>query len=174
MKNADGDLMGGKKVDFVLTLEPDADFMRRIKKTLLLQTRERQNLNQTTCEDVRNLPIFLNIETKIPNSGGEKADVQLSTWGYAGFTKMHQLLGANGHPTDAIPAVPMVSAHGHDWHLAALQERGEENLLMGRLALGTTETIQGIFQIMKALDVLATWGHTKYKPWYLDKVIAVV
>jgi len=163
--------MEGKKVDFVLTLRPDQELEDRIVKTLLLQPRSSRFLNQTNHEPVRIAPIFVNIETKIPNTGGQKANVQLATWGYAGFSKLHQMLHANGNGTEKVPAIPMLSAHGHDWHLAALHERGNDNLLIGRMALGTTETIQGIFQIIEALDILANWGLTEYKPWYLKNVI---
>ena len=163
--------MGGKKVDFVIGLEPEDKLRVKICQALSFQPSESRSLNQTTQPSIRNVIVFINIETKPPSTGGEKADVQLGTWGYAGFTKLHQLLETAGRGDQSLPVMPLLSAHGHDWRLSAIREVNGETHVLGKLLLGTTETIEGIFQIIEALDLLVNWGHTEYRSWYLANVL---
>lgn len=165
--------MGGKKVDFVVGLEPDDRLRRRICHELSLHPPESGSLNQTSQPSIRHVIIFFTLETKPPSTGGEQADVLLATWGYAGFTKLHQLLDTAGRGGEPLPVMPLLSAHGHHWNLSAMRETGGENHVLGKLLLGTTETIQGIFQLIKALDLLVHWGNTEYRRWYFTNVLGL-
>ena len=163
--------MGGKTVDYVIGLKPDPELKKRIKQTLALHPQLSRSLNQTPYSAIRTFIVFLSIETNPRATGGQQAEVQLATWGYSGFVKLHQLLAKNGNRDEQLPAMPMLSAHGHNWLLSALHEDGDDNKLLSTLPLGTTQTIQGIFQIIKALDLIVHWGNTEYRNWYLSKVL---
>ena len=163
--------MGGKKVDFIIGLKPDDELREKISEVLSHQPLESRSLNQTNYSPLKHVIILINIETKPPSTGGEKADVQLGTWGYAGFTKLHQLLETAGRKEQPLPVMPLLSAHGHEWNLSAIREVDGKTHVLGSLQLGTTKTIEGIFQIIKALDLLINWGITEYRSWYLANVL---
>ena len=163
--------MEGKMMDYTIGIAPDDALHDRIIDTLRHLPKEHQSFNQTAYQLVRFVPLIGHLETKTPATGGQKSDVQICIWGYAGFTKTQQLLEGNVYADEPIPATPMLSAHGHDGHLSALHQQGRQILLLGRLALGGKETVQGIFQIIKALDILASWGNIEYWIWYFEYVL---
>ena len=69
--------------------------------------------------------------------------------GAAGLTKLGQLL-----PQDqARPTIPTLAAHGHELHLLASQEKGDENIVDGRLHQGSTETLLEPFQMLRSLNL---------------------
>ncbi len=73
-----------------------------------------------------------------------------------------------------IPTMPLLSAYGDLLFLSAIREDGDKNLLLEKLLLGSTATIIGTFQIVKALDVLAKWGDTKYRDWFFKNPMGIM
>lgn len=184
--------MAGKMVDFAVVLKPDDQVMGRIRRLLGPFKAEERYLNQTTDYDaVRECPIFLNVETKTPNNGGQDADIQLSTWAGAGFAKLEQLLdgpeaskakvkgkkqGKNQAKDDKtihppIPTMPLLSIHGPCVRVSALQRTSAGNVHLEDIELGNVKTILGIFKILRGLDILVSWGHNEYRAWYLENIL---
>lgn len=44
--------------------------------------------------------------------------------------------------------------------------------MYGRLRLGGTDTLPGIFQVIKGLSLLVDWANTDYRSWYQNNVLA--
>ena len=158
-------------VDFAIALEPDSDMMKRIRKTFASLPPEERYLNQTHHLPVQHRPIIVNVETKIPFTGGQKADLQLAGWQDAGETKLKQLLESNSNGRAQIPTMPMVSFHGHDAYISAWHIRDEGRVMLGNFRLGSSESVLRIFQILKGLDIVVEWGHSEYRKWYLKHVL---
>ena len=158
-------------VDFAIVMVPDEALEDKIRMSLKNLPKESQSVNQTNHTPIRMTPIILNFETKPPWTGGETADVQLGTWGDAGFTKLGQMLEANNCSKEPIPTIPMVSFYGHEARLSAFQHGDRKNFLLGKMDLGSFQTIEGIFQILKALNFLVDWGNTVYRDWYFQDAI---
>ena len=154
-------------VDFAIFIRPDKDMEKNIRYALRGELKEAQSVNQTMHAPLRMCPIVISVETKLPFSGGETADVQSATWTGAGFTRTRQILPE----TEEIPTMPTLLAYGHDLYLVAFQEQADSNMMYGRLRLGGSDTLLGIFQMVKALEVLVDWANTDYRSWYFDKVI---
>ena len=171
MVHAGGLKMDGKIVDYALVIKPNKALEKRIKNTLKDLPKISQSVNQTNHPPVRWTPIILNIETKLPWTGGETADIQHSVWGGAGITKLDQMLATNRSSKQQIPTIPVVTFYGHCLMLSALRKGDEENHLIGKMVMGSTETIEGTFQIVKALDYLVNWGNTTYREWYFQHAI---
>ena len=167
MTHASGMKMGGKMVDFAFFIRPDKDMEKNIRCTLRGELKEAQSVNQTMHAPLRMRPIVISVETKLPFSGGETADVQSAIWTGAGFTRTRQILPE----TEEIPTMPTLLAYGHDLYLVAFQEQADSNVMYGRLRLGGSDTLLGTFQMVKALEVLVDWAYTDYRSWYFDKVI---
>ena len=167
MTHASGIKMSSKMVDLAIYIQPDVKVKRDIRNTLRSELKEAQSVNQTMYGPLRMCPIAISIETKLPFSGGETADIQLATWAGAGLTRLRQMLP----PDEKIPTIPTLSAHGHDLHLVAFQEQADCNVMYGKLRLGSTDTLLGTFQMLKSLDILVEWASTEYRSWYFEKVI---
>lgn len=121
--------MQDKMVDFAISLLPvDGNIQKRIRHTLSIEGLETESLNQTHHQQIRDYPIAINMETKIPFSGGEKSDIQLATWIGAGFRRLQRLLDSNPQPTADIPVMPALSMHGHDMYLSFFKMGVDENV----------------------------------------------
>ena len=158
-------------VDFAITINPDDVLRERIRRTLGDKKDVDRSLNQTYARHMLYKPIVFSIETKIPFTGGEISDVQLSAWQDAWTTKISQLLEANGKAKVKIPTMPLLSIHGHDVHISAFFLRETESQLLGKLYLGSTDTIQGIYKILKGLEILVDWSNTTYGEWFCSNVL---
>lgn len=167
MTHASGMKMGSKMVDFAIYIKPNENVEDDIVKTLCTGMKEAQSVNQTMYAPLRMCPIVLSIETKLPWSGGETADVQLATWAGAGLARIRQMLP----PSEPIPTIPTLSVHGHHMELAVFQAQANKNIMYGKLDLGSSNTLLGTFQMVKGLEVLVDWANTDYRKWYFDKVI---
>lgn len=71
-----------------------------------------------------------------------------------------------------IPPMPALSMHGHDVYLVVFHEEAERNVMYGKMQLGKTDTVTGVFQVLAALDVLVDWANTEYPEW-LESAISV-
>ena len=167
MTHVSGMKTGNKMVDFAIYIKPDKEMKNSIRYTLRGNLKESQSVNQTMHGPLRMCPIAISVETKLPFSGGDTADIQSATWMGAGLARIRQMLPES----DDIPTMPALLAHGHQLHLVAFQEQVDSNVMYGRLPLGSSDTLLGTFQMAKALDVLVDWANTDYRAWYFDKVI---
>lgn len=115
-------------VDFCVYLQPNIQMETQIYRCLAKLPMECQTVNQTNISQLCICPIAINIETKIPFSGEETADVQSAVWTGAGLMKTRQLLTANNRAKTQIPTVPVVQMHGHDVHLLVFEEQEDKNV----------------------------------------------
>jgi hypothetical protein len=117
---------------------------------------ECQSVNQTLTSVLRMCPIAINIETKVPFSGEETADVQLAVWTGAGLMRTRQFLTANNRAKTQIPNVPMLQMHGHDVHLLILEEQEDKNVswfLQCSCLFMCSEYISGLSGLHSALQI---------------------
>ena len=167
-----GEEMASKMVDYAVIIKPDNDLEKRITRTLASFKADEHNINQTDYSPVRFAPFIFSVEAKVPFSGGQTSDIQHMAWYDAGGTKIQQLLEKNGKKNVKIPTIPVLSAHGHDFHLSGWYMKQDETEYVGKLRLGSTETVQGIFQILKCLHILVEWGNTTYRKWFCENVLS--
>ena len=89
-------------------------------------------------------PIVIRTGRKPPFGEGETAEFQLAIWVAVGLGKLGRLRPAD----QRYLTIPTLATHGYELHLLALQERGDENLMDGRLRLGSTETPLELFEML--------------------------
>lgn len=114
----------GKKVDFVLCLEPTVlgitKSVRNIRKIA-----PAESINHTEFEPLRNRPIIASIETKRENASTDDAELQLSTWQASQWNMLETLLrelhgdALAADKLKGLPFLPGIIIAGHDWHLVA-------------------------------------------------------
>jgi len=119
--------MQTKLVDFAVYLRSEASEEERILQVIAKFPSDAQSINQTQYAPLRQRPIAISIETKPPFTGGETADVQLSIWAGAGLMKLTQLLELQGKDSE-IPALPVLTFHGHDLYLSVIKGEGRNNV----------------------------------------------
>lgn len=126
MTHASGTKMQDKMVDYVMVLDPDSSMKNQIRNMLLQQNAI--SVNQTYYPPLRFRPTFLNIETKVPFSGGRESDVQLATWVAAGFERTQIFLEQQGPTAEVIPTMPMLSMYGHELYFSAFEMQESRNV----------------------------------------------
>jgi len=183
--------MQSKMVDLAILLRLDPFAQTRLRNILQCSPKDSQSVNQTMQNPLREEPIAINIETKVPFSGEATADLQLAIWSGAGLLRIRGLLEMLEHAQEQIPTLPMLSLHGHDLHLSAIQERTDLNVRLaspllyvyllkltfvqrvyGKLRIGSTDSILGIFQVIAGFEVLIDWANTDLRKFYEEKILA--
>ena len=44
-------------------------------------------------------------------------------------------------------------------------------MVYGKLRLGGSDSLLGVFQLIKGIDVLVDWANIEYRAWYLSNVL---
>ena len=92
--------------------------------------------------------------------------IQLATWAGSLYLKRRH----HNWSTDA-PSLG-VSVVGAEWSLYVTFERERGKLIMmGPLRLGSTLNLNGAWEIVFKLNVIAHWGWTSFRPWFKDNII---
>ena len=120
--------MQSKLVDLAVYLRPTAHMQERILRALTNLDKNSQSINQTSSASLRLNPISLSIETKIPFTGGDVADVQLAVWAGAGLLRLAQLLKQHSKGGDEVPTLPVLTFYGHDLFLSAIKGDDHSNV----------------------------------------------
>lgn len=159
-----------KPADICSCLNPSPSLKSKIRTQIGSLPSTGKAINQTLSSPVRYVPIALGIVTKLPFCGDEATKVQLATWVGAGIEKLRKMM--SGGETDGtkekkeIPPMPGLSFHGHDLYMVVFHEEEKKNIMYGKVRLGSTDTITGVFQVLAALDVLVNWARNDYRKWF--------
>ncbi|KAI9831745.1 MAG: hypothetical protein M1826_003076 [Phylliscum demangeonii] len=170
-----------KVVDFVICLRPnqlELDAMRT--HAARCPPHETPTVNQTWHGPLQHCPIVVSIKTKRPGEGGDQAMLQTGRWSSAQLTKLTQMMRqASSSSIDddgPIPPLPLLVVDGHQWIFWAAapstEVAGQTNV-WGHVSLGNTSAPLGVYQVAAALQYLAHWSTTVYRPWFFREVIPV-
>ncbi|POS80305.1 hypothetical protein DHEL01_v201288 [Diaporthe helianthi] len=140
---------GSKMVDYCVFVEPQPREAAKITEIRSKLT----YINHTDYHALRQRPIVLSAESKKPGEGGRNAQLQLSVWQAAQWAVLENLVAAAAGDTAErpalIPFLPALIIQGHEWHFAATTRSGNTTVLWVRQPLGATDSILGIFQIVR-------------------------
>ncbi|KAI9760109.1 MAG: hypothetical protein M1840_002729, partial [Geoglossum simile] len=132
-----------KRIDLILGLKPQEE---RANQAFARLRRDRRSLNQSLNSYNYSRPIALNVEVK--RQAGVDPLVQLGIWSAAGFAK---------------------SAADGELHIA-YQDADGRVILYSPTPIGRSDTLIGIFQILKALEVLNLWVLGEFREWFEEAV----
>ena len=67
------------------------------------------------------------------------------------------------------PALPLLIAQGHDWHLLIVSLQGEEDrmIIWEQLDIGSTRTCFDAMKTLAALHWLMEWAERVWRPWFM-------
>lgn len=169
-----------KMVDYGIVIQPTIDSILETSIKRLCREQQLDSVNQTNSNHVRFTPIAVSIETKRAAIEEDQAILQLNTWVSAHFAKLDSLVGSSA-PNDkataevkakaTMPILPLVKVQGHDWKLLIAEKKTDRILIHGELAIGSTQSHLGIYQILAALRRLAQWVNDEYRPWWIREIL---
>lgn len=163
-------------VDYTIVLRPDALIASRFKSLKPLPKAEAKSWNNTMSNNVRATPIAVNIETKAPNKSWTDGKPQLAIWTMSLFKRLSKLWKPGSSPPDApqlpptavlkIPAMPLIVAQGHDWHLMIISQRSEKSIIWQKIDIGNTRNCFDAYKLMAVLHLVLDWAQTVWRPWF--------
>ncbi|KAI4265406.1 MAG: hypothetical protein L6R38_009449 [Xanthoria sp. 2 TBL-2021] len=137
---------------------------------------EAKSWNNTMSNNVRATPIAVNIETKAPNKSWTDGKPQLAIWTMSLFKRLSKLWKPGSSPPDApqlpptavlkIPAMPLIVAQGHDWHLMIISQRSEKSIIWQKIDIGNTRNCFDAYKLMAVLHLVLDWAQTVWRPWF--------
>ncbi|KAI3316763.1 hypothetical protein HD806DRAFT_541916 [Xylariaceae sp. AK1471] len=164
---------GTKMVDFCIALEPVSSPLvgRRIRE--LRARADSSTVNHTDFYPLRNKPIIISAESKKPGEGLLEAQTQVGAWQAAQWSLLDLQRQGGGDVTSSPSFLPALFIQGSQWSFAATTRQSTQTLLWTQQSIGATDTVLGIFQIIRALRHIAQWSATTYWQWYQNEVLAI-
>ncbi|KAL1639134.1 hypothetical protein SLS58_008221 [Diplodia intermedia] len=174
---ASGDLVESKMVDYAIYLCPErAGIKQAIDGLLQRQPLGLQSVNQTRYDSLRHRPIAISVETKTPDASEEQAKVQLIVWAAAQLNRLRML-----SPGVQLLVLPLLFVSGPSWHLlfASMDPDGSlfvvliglSQRLYGKLDMGETRSLPGLYKLLASLRRLAAWVEHDFKDWFVAGVL---
>lgn len=171
-----------KMVDYGIVIQPAFDSILEASIERLCREQQLDSVNQTDPNHVRFTPIAISIETKRAAIDEDQAMLQLNTWVSAHFAKLESLVGSSA-PNEKVkaeakakatmPILPLLKVQGHDWQLLIAEKKRDLILVHGKLAIGSTQSHLGVYQILAVLRRLAQWVDDEYRPWWIREILGM-
>ncbi|GAP87518.1 putative methyltransferase type 11 [Rosellinia necatrix] len=158
-----------KMVDYCFFIDPSGDDVQRID-----EIREaREYINHTDYHPLRRRPIVLSAASTEPGEGYKDAQIQLGVWQAAQWALLENLLKSSATQAALIPFLPALIIQGHEWSFAATTRSGRHTILWVGQAIGSTNSVLGVFQIIHALQYIAAWIRDTYWHWYRRAILQI-
>jgi hypothetical protein len=166
-------------IDYAITLKPDDTILKMWERLQPLPNTLVKSWNHTTYEAVRKFPIAVNFETKAPNKSWTDGKPQLAIWTRALIKRLQKLPDLTSADPDLaldlqIPAMPLVIAQGHDWHLLIISQEPApgkcSTIVWQKIDIGNTRNCFDAYKIVAVLHYLAEWAETTWRPWFHELI----
>lgn len=142
-------------------------------------------LNFTDFVPLEKKPIAFSIGTVKPSEGFDSAKLQLGIWQMAHWSFLRCLAerltaeaqaetegGEKAHGSTKLPPfIPGIIIQGHEWYLNFTTLEGEQTLFWQKVAVGSTSSARGVYQIVHILQALRQWVKDEYWPWLRDVIL---
>ncbi|KAE9566607.1 hypothetical protein CGMCC3_g17233 [Colletotrichum fructicola] len=173
-----------KKVDFCVFVNEQCPELTRAALTSPFQS-----VNQTEYPALLQRPIALSIETKVTGQDWTEAVNQISVWLLAQWDALDDLVSrsqaqdgdasSNVDAGDADAPKPSAAAAaglvflpglvvlGHDWYFVAMTRSPDgKSRLYNRVLIGSTQSTEGVYQVIAVLQLLGRNIENHYWPWF--------
>ncbi|OHE98078.1 hypothetical protein CORC01_06592 [Colletotrichum orchidophilum] len=167
-----------KKVDFCVYVKEESEQLKA-----KIPTTPAQSINHTDYPGLLQRPIGLSIETKITGHEWAKAVNQIAVWLVAQWDALDDLAapsdGSHSTPRSVSSAaaaglvfLPGIIVQGHEWWFIAVTRKPDgKTELWTKTPIGSTTTMQGIYQISAVIQLLGRWIETEYWPWFQRAIL---
>jgi hypothetical protein len=154
-------------VDCCICIQPETNSPQYQAVESLCKTRPAKSINHTNWADLTKYPIAISIETKGPSMGYETALLRVATWHSAQWRSLHWADKKEIFPRPPVrlnSSLASSSLQHHWWVVVtALSEQGKAQTY-GRLLLGETESLLGIYKLSITLQKLVEWAKDQHWP----------
>lgn len=150
-------------VDYVIALTPDPAIKQAWRSLRLLPGAPIKSWNHTTR--ARHNPIAINIETKGPMKSWTDGKPQIAIWTDA-WMKRLALIRENSN--GQWPALPLLIAQGHDWHLLIVSKTDRRMTIWEQVDIGSTRSCFDAMKVITVLHWLMDWAEKVWRPWLLS------
>ncbi|KAF3799165.1 hypothetical protein GCG54_00015357 [Colletotrichum gloeosporioides] len=120
-----------------------------------------ETISHSEYYPLRLKPIAVSIETKQPDTSGNKAKAQLSVWLMAHLLRLHQLTGT---ATPVPLTFPLISIIGPQWQFSFAVERENDIVVFEFIRVEGTGSLHGCYRILALLRVLRRWCIEEFQP----------
>ncbi|PFH55865.1 hypothetical protein XA68_17484 [Ophiocordyceps unilateralis] len=147
-------------------------------------------INYTNYLPLRVRPIAFNIETKKIGEGWDSAALRLGVWQAAHWNMLHYLedlaapfsvqnstsatwaIKSGGEsttttsrePAQLLDFLPGIVVQGHDWYVVIARREKSQAMVWTKMAIGATNSVMGIYQVVHAIQALRKWALDTYWP----------
>jgi len=153
----------GRVVDYVITLKPDSAINQAWHRLRPLPGVSVKSWNHTTR--ARHNPIAIHVETKGPMKSWTDGKPQIAIWTDAWLKRLALIRGIISRPW---PALPLLIAQGHDWHLLIVSKNDQKMTIWEEIAIGSTRSCFDAMKVLAVLHWLMDWAETVWRPWFLS------
>ncbi|KAF1919806.1 hypothetical protein BDU57DRAFT_536750 [Ampelomyces quisqualis] len=123
----------------------------------------------TRNRNLRTEPIAVNVETKGPHKSWTDGKPQIAIWTDAWLNRLTLLPRAKDR-TEPWPAIPLLIAQGHDWHLLVISRDGEKTVIRDKIDVGSTRSCFDAMKVVAVLHWCMNWAETVWRPWFLSLI----
>ncbi|KAI9657282.1 MAG: hypothetical protein M1829_006927 [Trizodia sp. TS-e1964] len=155
----------GRVVDYVVTIKPDEAIKQAWLHLRPLRGMPIKSWNHTTR--ARQNPIAINIETKGPMKSWTDGKPQIAIWVDALLKRLALIRGA---PSWTRPALPLLIAQGHDWHLLFVSTDSQKMTIWEQIDIGSTRSCFDAMKVVAVLHWLMDWAERVWRPWFLSLI----
>lgn len=136
----------------------------------LYERPDRTEINHTDFGPLTDFPLALSINTR-----GSRLD--LVRWESARWACLQNLLTvctarkSESRDKPNLPEfLPAIVVHEGKWNLVVTTYKDKKTTLWHQIEMGSTVSVQGIYQIIACLHLLRQWAEGVFWPWFSDLV----
>ncbi|KAF2257717.1 hypothetical protein CC78DRAFT_505823 [Lojkania enalia] len=153
----------GRVVDYVVTLNRNPATEQAWRHLRLLPGASIKSWDHTTR--ARHNPIAINIETKGPMKSWTDGKPQIAIWTDAWLKRLALI---RGNTSGQWPALPLLIAQGHDWHLLIVSKNDQKMTIWEQIDIGSTRSCFDAMKVVTVLHWLMDWAERVWRPWLLS------
>ncbi|KAL5866422.1 hypothetical protein ACKVV1_011425 [Pyricularia oryzae] len=163
-----GNTVGGKMVDFALTLDTASTPLAVMKEHIYASDLSADlSVNQTTYNPLTLRPIGVSVETKASAAGAEQGRIQLALWTIAWYKRVQAWVDSCADDIRLPDAMPVILVTEHAWNLAFVCNRGGEAFeLVYEISIGSTSNLRDLYKLLAVLRILGHWIDTDLRQWF--------
>ncbi|KAL3584452.1 hypothetical protein FPOAC2_14232 [Fusarium poae] len=187
-KDGTGEPVESKLIDYSInlcldpidsTLKGDPELKDAMTGLLHQVPSQHKLINQTLYGPVRYEPAAVNIETKATSVSDGRS--QLAVWISAWMEQMRTLKSWASNQDDKHPAIsseplgiqmPLIVATKDIWHLYLAKEEEGKIFVSSLFDIGRTDSILGIYALIKSLRVLGAWADGPFRKFVKDEILS--
>ncbi|KAF2727648.1 hypothetical protein EJ04DRAFT_450958, partial [Polyplosphaeria fusca] len=117
----------------------------------------------TRNRNLRTDSIAISIETKSPYKSWTDGKPQIAIWTDAWLNRL-SLLPRAKEKDDPWPAIPLLIAQGHDWHMLIISRDGDKTVIRDKIDIGSTRSCFDAMKVVTVLHWCMDWAETVWRP----------